>query len=148
MYLLDTNHCSQIIFGNSILVKRASQIGESLIYTNTIVAGELIFMAENSEQHQANLDQVMLFLDDIGLYIIDDYTSQIYGRLKSQLIKHFRPKEKAKRRKFTINQLGISDNDLWIAANAIQHKLTVVSTDSDFLKIKQVENILLENWIN
>jgi tRNA(fMet)-specific endonuclease VapC len=83
MYLLDTNHCSQIIFGNSILVKRASQIGESLIYTNTIVAGELIFMAENSEQHQANLDQVMLFLDDIGLYIIDDYTSQIYGRLKS-----------------------------------------------------------------
>lgn len=71
MYLLDTNHCSRIIFGDVHLCQRISQVGESLISTNIIVAGELMFMAYKSDFQSANLDKVISFLDDINLYLIN-----------------------------------------------------------------------------
>ena len=44
--------------------------------------------------------------------------------------------------------LGFDENDLWIAAVALQNDLIVVSSDSDFQRIKQVENKLtIESWV-
>ncbi len=147
MYLLDTNHCSNIIFGNEAICKKLSIVGESLINTNTIVAGELIFMAQKSDKKERNLAKVYSFLADINLYSLNEDTADIYGSLKAKIINYFGPKEKAKRRKITINELGVSDNDLWIAATAIQENLIVVSKDRDFLRIKQVQEFNLESWI-
>ena len=48
---------------------------------------------------------------------IDEKTSQIYGELKAGLVKE---------------GLNIPENDLWIAATAFQHDLTVISFDSHF----------------
>ncbi len=39
------------------------------------------------------------------------------------------------------------ENDLWIAAIALQNNLTVVSSDSDFLRIQQVRKFALESWV-
>ncbi|MCC5644981.1 PIN domain-containing protein [Nostoc sp. CHAB 5824] len=65
----------------------------------------------------------------------------VYGSLKGEIVKHFGPKNKAKRRKFTVQDLGFSDNDLWIASTALHYNLTVVSADSDFQRIQQVQNL-------
>lgn len=147
MYLLDTNHCSRIIFGDAIITEKVKKIEQNLIAINVIVAGELIFMAQKSEYKNNNLAKVTAFLDDINIYSFNEETIYIYGDLKARLFNKFGPKEKAKKRKFTIQNLGISDNDLWIASTVIQENLILVSVDEDFLRIKQVHDFSLENWL-
>ncbi len=82
------------------------------------------------------------------MYSLNEETAHIYGHLKAEIINHFGPKSKAKRRKITIDKLGISDNDLWITSMAIQEDLSLISKDKDFLRIKEVHNFNLENWLD
>jgi tRNA(fMet)-specific endonuclease VapC len=67
--------------------------------------------------------------------------------LVRSVFNYFAPKDKSKRRNFSIENLGFSDHDLWIAATAIQHNLTLVSADSDFQRIHQVQPFSLESWV-
>jgi tRNA(fMet)-specific endonuclease VapC len=147
MYLLDTNHCSRIILGNANVIDRASQIDPACLLTCTIVQGELVYMMEKSQQYAANLAILADFLEDIAIYRIDEQTAQIYGQLKSQIFKRFAPKAANQRRRATIATLGFGDNDLWIAAVALQHNLTIVSSDSDFQRMQEVQGLKLESWI-
>lgn len=55
MFLLDTNHCSYAILGNTQVLEHLASLGDASIATCTIVKGELIDMAARSQQRQANL---------------------------------------------------------------------------------------------
>ena len=77
---------------------------------------------------------------------MDEQTAQTYGQLKADLFDHFGPKERAARRRFTLASLGFTDNDLWIAATALQHGIIVVSSDSDFARVQEVRPLSLESW--
>lgn len=147
MYLLDTNHCSRIIFGETNLIQQLEVHSEAGVATSVIVRGELLYMAAKSQQTDANIQQVQAFLNTIDLYPINLSISDIYGDLKGKLVNVFGPKEKAERRKFNIQTLGFGDNDLWIAATAIHYNLTIVSTDNDFRRIQQVYSFSLESWV-
>jgi tRNA(fMet)-specific endonuclease VapC len=147
MYLLDTNHCSQIINGNLTVIQAALSRREAGMAINVITQGELLFMAENSEMKVANLERVQMFLDRFDLYPINAATSAVYARLKAKLIDTFGAKDKTKRRGIRIQALGFDDNDLWIASTAIQYGLTLVSADSDFDRMQQVEALQVESWI-
>jgi tRNA(fMet)-specific endonuclease VapC len=136
MYLLDTNHCSYLIRKEAPVYQRAIAIGTENLATCVIVQGELIFMAENSERKQQNLANVINFIQYLRIYLTDETTAAIYGQLKAALINQFAPKEKSKRRKTKIRDIGFDDNDLWIAAIALQHNLILVSADSDFQRIQ------------
>ncbi|MCL1473592.1 PIN domain-containing protein [Argonema antarcticum] len=99
-------------------------------------------------QRQANLALVQRFL--IGLlyiYPIDETTASLYGNLKAAVFDRYAPKDKAQRRRTNITQLGIGENDLWIAAVALQHQLTLVTADGDFQRIQAVQPFNLESWI-
>lgn len=146
MYLLDTNHCSYIIQGQSLVLNHIAQLGDAFISTCVIARGELIFMAQASERKAENLERVQAFLGGIVVYPLDDGTAYIYGDLKAAILQHFGPKERRERRRTRIEALGVSDNDLWIAAVALQHGLTIVSADRDFKRISEVREFQLETW--
>jgi tRNA(fMet)-specific endonuclease VapC len=147
MYLLDTNHCSRIILGNPNVIDRANQVAASDLLICTIVQGELVYMMEKSQQREANLAVLADFLEDIAIYRIDEQTAQIYGQLKARIFGHFAPKAPNQRRKATIASLGFGDNDLWIAVIALQHDLTIVSSDSDFQRMQEAQTLIVESWV-
>lgn len=146
MYLLDTNHCSLIFLKNQTVLDYIREVGEQNLATTIITVGELTYMAENSRYQSENLTRLEEFLADIKIYYIDDKTAKIYGQIKSGLINKFGPKQKTKRQTTKISQLGFDENDVWIAAIGIRNQLTLVSADTDFIRIKTVINFSLENW--
>ncbi len=146
MYLLDTNHCSAIILGERSIIRRVTEV-ETNVAICVIVQGELTYMMEKSAQRETNLARLAEFLEDIRIYRITEDTATHYGQLKAELFNQFAPKEKSKRRKTKITDLGFGENDLWIAAVALQHNLTIVSGDSDFGRMQQVRTLSLESWL-
>jgi tRNA(fMet)-specific endonuclease VapC len=137
MYLLDTNHCSSIIFGDSVIVAKMESVGIANVAISSITEGELLYMAENSTLVADNLAIVENFTKAIPVYNVTSETSRIYAKLKTRVMDRFAPKERNKRRKIRMHQLGIDENDLWIAAIAIEDYLTIVSTDRDFQRIRE-----------
>lgn len=58
----------------------------------------------------------------------EEDTATIYGQVKQQIMSKGRP---------------IPENDIWIAATALQHNLTLVTRDDHF---QAVDNLNLEKW--
>lgn len=147
MYLLDTNHCSNIILGNTFILNYLADIDNALVATCVVVQGELVDMAERSQRKENNLALIERFLKGLYIYHIDETTASIYGQLKALLFNKFAPKERNKRRKTKMLDLGFDENDLWLAAIALQHNLTIVSADSDFLRMQPAKQLSVESWL-
>jgi tRNA(fMet)-specific endonuclease VapC len=147
MYFLDTNHCSRIISGDQQVIQAAFTRRSEGVSISVIVQGELLFMAEYSERKAENIARVQSFLGGFDIYPINSEVSNTYASLKAKLLDTFGPQDKAKRRRTRIQAIGFDDNDLWIAATAIQYDLLLVSSDSDFDRIQQVEPLKVESWI-
>jgi tRNA(fMet)-specific endonuclease VapC len=143
---LDTNHCSRIIDGDAEVIKQLQERSSQGFSTSVIARGELLFMAWNSQRREDNLGRVLAFLNAIRIYSVDSAVADVYGEYKAALIRHFGPKQKSARRKIRIEELGIRDNDLWMAAIGLRHGLTIVSADSDFTRMRAVRAFPLESW--
>lgn len=128
-------------------MRRLHELGDSIVATCVIVRGELAFMVEKSDRREHNRRLLHSFLQDIRVYEVDSETADIYGRLKVAILDRYGPKEKAKRRRARVDKLGVSENDLWIAAIAKRFGLTVVSTDDDFQRIQEADSLDLETWL-
>lgn len=146
MYLLDTNHCSHAMSVNPVVVERLTVLTTEPVRTCVIVRAELMYMAYHSDRVQENVARALVFLSSIAVYPVDDDSADRYGQLKATLLDRFGPKVRAKRRHFNPHDLGFTDNDLWIAAIALRHDLTVVSSDSDFARIADVSDLRIESW--
>ncbi len=121
MYLLDTNHCSRIIQGDTTLLQRLQDRSKIGVATSVIACGELRYMARKSTQEQSNLERIEAFLRIIDIYGVNLAVANIYGNIKGDIINRLGPRDKAQRRRFTIQDLGVSDNDLWIASTALHY---------------------------
>ncbi len=146
MYLLDTNHCSLILVANPAIIKKLEQLGDEPVSTCVIVRGELIFMVHKSKRKAENLANVSHFLNETKIFDVDQKTADIYGKIKAGVIDRFAPKSNKEREKTKIEQIGFKENDLWIAAVAKRNNCVLVTTDGDFERVKQVEDIQTENW--
>lgn len=82
MYLLDTNNCSRIIFGETNIIRRLQEHIGLGVATSVIVQSELLYMVQKSSQQEANLRFVRTFLQTIDLYPISGGVADVYGNLK------------------------------------------------------------------
>lgn len=103
-----------------VVVQEASEV-----FLNPIVLGELRSGFLKGRRPVENERQLALFLASprCSVTAIDDDTSHRYAAIHAFLRRQGTP---------------VSANDLWIAASAAQHGLTVVTLDGDFERIPQV----------
>jgi tRNA(fMet)-specific endonuclease VapC len=121
--LADTSAYSAFLRGHA-------EVGDALraadeIRVTPVVLGELMAGFRRGTRRRVNEDQLRSFLSSprVGVLPIDEDTAERYAAIVSSL-------------RLAGEQLGT--NDVWIAASAMQHGLTVVTTDADFLRISQV----------
>jgi|SRR6185295_5127587 len=125
-YLLDTNIAIAILEKDLDLEKRRG--GEIEAFLNTIVVGELFFGAEKSRRIEENVARVRALTLTCPVLPCDLETARHYGAIKQLLSRKGRP---------------IPENDIWIAASARQHRLTLVTKDGHF---GDVEALPIEHW--
>ena len=129
------------------MLRKMSELRGRLACTCAVVQGELVFMALLSERTAENLGRLQEFLDRMDVLPIDDRVADAYGSIRAVLVAHFGPRERGRRKSVPLGKLGFSDNDVWIAAVAIARGLTVVSSDSDFLRMAEVLDLKVEDWL-
>ena len=113
--LLDTNIVIALFAGDPAVVE--SLEGKSAVFLCVPVIGELRYGALASTRVQQNLARVDELCQAVEVLTCDEETAQWYATVKFKLRKKGRP---------------IPENDVWIAAIASQHKLTLLSRDSHF----------------
>ena len=92
------------------------------------VVGEFLYGQVLAQVSSSSLLEVREYLESFEVISPDIVTASIYARIRSQL----------KRRGITL-----PDPDYWIAAHAIQRKMPLASTDTDFGHIPEVRCFLL-----
>jgi tRNA(fMet)-specific endonuclease VapC len=117
-YLLDTNIIIGLFANDAEIIRRIQQASRTVV--SAVVIGELYYGAYNSTKVEDNLLKVEQLARDVEIIACDSETSGLYGYVKSQLKKKGKP---------------IPENDIWIAAAAKQHQLTLVSRDKHFGEI-------------
>jgi len=124
--LVDTNIIIAYFNQDDDIVAKIGQVDE--LFIPIIVAGELYFGAEKSRKSAENKSRIELFLESNVILGCDKNAAQSYGQIKNLLKRKGRP---------------IPENDIWIAAIAMQHQLTLVSRDAHFAEI---DGLKLEHW--
>lgn len=125
-YLLDTNIVIAIFAGDTDVLERLAHCNE--VSLPAIVLGEPYYGARKSTHVDANIGRIDDLAASSVLLGCDIDTSRHYGRIKNYLRAKGRP---------------IPENDIWIAAVAQQHGLTLVSRDTHF---HEVDTLSLEVW--
>lgn len=139
MYLLDTNTCFRLVASEHRAVAALSGLESERVVTAAVVAGELLYGASISERKAENLRAVSEFLLAIEILRVGRGTAIVYANLKSRLLELFGPRSRPARRQFDLKRLGFHDNDLWIAASALESDATVVSDDRAFIRMREAE---------
>ena len=124
--LLDTNIVIAILAKDPAVHQRLAEATE--VFVPSIVLGELYYGARKSSRVESNLQTVDQFAAANRILVCDSTTAQQYGQVKNLLREKGRP---------------IPENDIWIAATAKQHGLTVVSRDGHF---DEVDGLAVERW--
>ncbi len=124
-YLLDTNVIVDALRGDPV----AEQIySHQDMYLSTIVRGELYYGAYYAVQPQPQLDNLAVIFSLLQHVPNSKMVAKRYGEQKA-----------------TLRKLGtpIPDNDLWIAATALEHDMILVTNDTHFNNVKELQ---LRNW--
>ncbi len=124
--LLDTNILIGILAKDEAILSRL--VETDAVFLPSIALGELYFGAFKSAHPDDNAERIDSLAASTAILYCDGTTALHYGRIKTGLRAKGRP---------------IPENDIWIAAIAQQHGLTVVSRDLHF---REIEDLPVEEW--
>ena len=125
-YLLDTSIAIDLLRGASAIRERFA--GASGVCIASAVLGELLFGAQRSSKPLQNVAEIEEFLADCSVVVCDENTARVYARVKAGLASKGKP---------------IPENDIWIAASAIQHDLILAARDAHF---RWIDGLAIEQW--
>jgi tRNA(fMet)-specific endonuclease VapC len=125
-YLLDTGIVASLFRGDSGIRDEISRSDE--IFISSITLGELFYGAFKSQRTEAELEKIGEFAQVVRILDCNANTAEVYGRTKTALRAKGRP---------------IPENDIWIAAVALQHQLSLAMRDPHF---EQIEGLALASW--
>jgi len=125
-YLLDTNTIIAALRYEPLVVRRLMLAQDIMI--PSIALGELYHGAHKSLHIAANVARYTAIARNNTILPCDADTASIYGAIKADL--------EARGRR-------IPDNDMWIAALARQHGLTLLTRDAHFDRISPLD---VEQW--
>jgi tRNA(fMet)-specific endonuclease VapC len=125
-YLLDTNIIIALFADEASVRTNLAQAEE--VFIPSIAIGELYYGARKSGRTQENLARVDELVANSAVLGCDAETARRYGEVKNGLRLKGRP---------------LPENDIWIAALALQHNLTLVTRDAHF---QEVENLQAVTW--
>ncbi len=115
--LLDTNCYAGLLNGDE---KVLNAIGKAeTVYLSVIVIGELLagFKGGNREQNNKRFLEMFVSKSKVEILEVNIETSEVYAETKNMLKKSGKP---------------IPINDLWIASQAIENGIVVVTYDKHF----------------
>ena len=125
-YLLDTNIIIAL-FADEVAVKN-NLIQADEVFIPSIAVGELCYGANKSGRSKENLERIDELIANSTVLGCDTKTARHYGDVKNKLRLKGRP---------------LPENDIWIAALALQYNLTLVTRDGHF---QEIENLLTVGW--
>lgn len=93
-----------------------------------VVVGELLFGAKNSKRRLQNLSYYLEFISSCTALPMGRETAASYAKTRLALKQKGRP---------------IPTNDIWIAAQCLEHNWALATDDKDF---GSVDGLILEQW--
>ena len=123
---LDTSAAIRFLNGDATITEKVLALPEVIL--PMIVAGELLFGAENSTRPLQNLPRYLEFISACRAVALGRETATLYAQTRLALKRKGRP---------------IPMNDVWIAAQCLEHSWILVTDDTDF---DYVDELILEHW--
>lgn len=125
-FLLDTNIIIALWANDEAITNQL--VNASEVFVSSITLGELYYGARKSSWSAKNMARIDAFAAQSKILLCDMTTAQNYGQIKNALRVKSRP---------------IPENDLWIAAIAMQHGLTLVTRDDHF---SAIDGLPIAKW--
>jgi tRNA(fMet)-specific endonuclease VapC len=122
---LDTSVAVRFLNGDTVITERVLALPE--IVLPIVVVGELLFGAENSTRPLQNLPRYLEFISACVVPLGRE-TATTYAQTRLALKRKGRP---------------IPMNDVWSAAQCMEHGWILATDDSDF---DYVDGLMLEHW--
>ena len=156
-YLFDTNAVSPLWNvrhpEHDIIKNFFVSVSQSPVWLSTIVLAEIEYGLKITPKMDIDSqDQVRHEMSNHPFILdIDKHTIGPYSDLRAELFKTFSPRDR--RRRLTVKwpedliertsakELGVQENDIWIAAQAIQYNLMLVTDDSMQRLVEVSENL-------
>jgi len=129
-YLLDTNVCIRYINGRSAEIRaKLPTVPRQDVFVSVMTKAELFYGSAKSQTPQVSRRKQEEFLATVTVLPITDPTIEHYAIIRTHL-----------------SQLGtpIGSNDVFIAATALAHDLTLITHNT--AEFGRVPNLKIEDW--
>lgn len=123
-FLLDTNIIIALLNGDDAVLSNPDDASE--VFIPAIAPDELIFGAAKSGRPAENIERVERFASGRAIVLCNPDVAREYGRLKQRLKEKGRP---------------LPENDIWIAAAAKHHRMTLATRDTQFQEIEDPQTV-------
>jgi len=124
--LLDTSVVVRHFRDGGVFTSKLAEYEE--LYLPQVALAELYAGAFRSAYPEKNLQQITRFLEAVDVLLPDESTPEIYGQISAHLARAGTP---------------IPQNDIWIAAIALQSSLPLATSDRHFENVAGLTVLLL-----